>query len=182
MPLYRKVRSHDGHVELDEMKATCVKHKELCRQFAECSREMRQNEGQLEILAETGNQLKDRHAAIKGAIAGRGHSQAAMAKLEEEVDKVDREVTIWMKELEEVNAQRIELEIRCIRLGAELKKSITSVQLASIDFDLIHKKHEKYWQRFLAEQPSSVFDEEKDSDNGSKTALSSTCPTPKVLA
>lgn len=79
-----------------------------------------------------------------------------MAKLEEEVDKVDREVTIWMKELEEVNAQRIELEvwiflrkgnykfqIRCIRLGAELKKSITSVQLASIDFDLIHKKHEK---------------------------------------
>uniref|UniRef100_A0A1I7XTA7 RBD domain-containing protein n=1 Tax=Heterorhabditis bacteriophora TaxID=37862 RepID=A0A1I7XTA7_HETBA len=151
MPMYRTVKSHDGRVELDEIKATCAQHENLCRQFAECSMELQQNDAQLEILGETATFLKNRHQQIRRNISEKPQSENELEALEAEIARVDRQVCVWMKELEEVNDNRVEIEIRFIKLGAALKKSVTCVQLASIDFELIQMKHDEQWRRFLAD-------------------------------
>ncbi|ETN77701.1 hypothetical protein NECAME_03119 [Necator americanus] len=58
-------RSEDGHVELDEIKATCERHADLCRQYAKCSMDLQMNDAQLEILSETAENLRQRHAQIR---------------------------------------------------------------------------------------------------------------------
>ncbi|CAI4221239.1 unnamed protein product [Auanema sp. JU1783] len=155
-PMYRTVKSHDGHVELEEIKATCKKHETLCRQFAECSRELSQNDAQLEILGETATFLRHQHAQIRKIIDEKSHSSDELALLEEEILSVDRQVCVWMKELQEINENRLQIEIRFLQLRNELKKSVTCVQLASIDFELIQMRHNERWSRFLADHvPSS---------------------------
>lgn len=46
-------------------------------------------------------------------------------------------------------------QIRFLQLGSELKKSVTCVQLASIDFELIQLRHNERWRRFLADHVPS---------------------------
>ncbi|KAK5970543.1 hypothetical protein GCK32_011980 [Trichostrongylus colubriformis] len=79
------------------------------------------------------------------------HSAKELEALEAEVASVIRQVAVWTMELEEVNASRLEIEIRFLQLGSELKKSVTCVQLASIDFELIQMRHNERWRRFLAD-------------------------------
>ncbi|VDP34431.1 unnamed protein product [Heligmosomoides polygyrus] len=60
--------SSDGHVELDEIKATCERHADLCQQYAKCSLDLQMNDAQLEILSETAETLRQRHAEIRRII------------------------------------------------------------------------------------------------------------------
>ncbi|GMT18991.1 hypothetical protein PFISCL1PPCAC_10288 [Pristionchus fissidentatus] len=151
-PTFRPRRASDsrGH-KMDEIKKTCENHEDLCRQFAECSLQLRQNSAQLEILNETASFLKTRHASIRRQIAAQPSDQIELKRLEEELGKVNNQVQLWMRELEEVNDCRTELEITFVRLRAALQKSVTSVQLASIDLDLLQNRHADRWKKFLAD-------------------------------
>ncbi|RCN51457.1 hypothetical protein ANCCAN_02408 [Ancylostoma caninum] len=82
-------------------------------------------------------------------------SPKELEALEAEVASVIRQVAVWTMELEEVNANRLQIEIRFLQLGSELKKSVTCVQLASIDFELIQLRHNERWRRFLADHVPS---------------------------
>ncbi|XGW15673.1 hypothetical protein V3C99_001260 [Haemonchus contortus] len=149
--MYKNLGSADGHEELDEIKATCERHADLCRQYAKCSLDLQMNDAQLEILSETAETLRQRHAQIRRTIDEKPHSPKELEALEAEVASVIRQVAVWTMELEEVNASRLEIEIRFLQLGSELKKSVTCVQLASIDFELIQMRHNERWRRFLAD-------------------------------
>lgn len=149
-------------MELDEIKETCKKHEDLCRQFTECCRELQQNDAQLEILGETATYLRKKHEQIRRTMRERTMGEKELQLLEEEIGLIDKQVCIWMKELEEINENRLQIEvdygrmapltediqIRFLQLGNELKKSVTCVQLASIDFELIQMRHKERWQRY----------------------------------
>ncbi|VDO44258.1 unnamed protein product [Haemonchus placei] len=66
--MYKNLGSADGHEELDEIKATCERHADLCRQYAKCSLDLQMNDAQLEILSETAETLRQRHAQIRRTI------------------------------------------------------------------------------------------------------------------
>ncbi|KAF8358986.1 hypothetical protein PRIPAC_93981 [Pristionchus pacificus] len=151
-PTFRPRRASDGRAhKMDEIKKTCDNHEDLCRQFAECSLQLRQNAAQLEILNETASFLKTRHATIRRQIAAQSEDQNELKRLEEELGKVNNQVQMWMRELDEVNDCRTELEITFVRLRSALQKSVTSVQLASIDLDLLQNRHADRWKKFLAD-------------------------------
>nr|CDJ91599.1 Unknown [Haemonchus contortus] len=109
--MYKNLGSADGHEELDEIKATCERHADLCRQYAKCSLDLQMNDAQLEILSETAETLRQRHAQIRRTIDEKPHSPKELEALEAEVASVIRQVAVWTMELEEVNASRLEIEV-----------------------------------------------------------------------
>uniref|UniRef100_A0A0K0DE94 Uncharacterized protein n=1 Tax=Angiostrongylus cantonensis TaxID=6313 RepID=A0A0K0DE94_ANGCA len=146
---------HDDDQELNKIKTTCARHADLCRQYADCSLALQMNDAQLDILSETAETLRQRHARIRRIIDEKPCSPKELEALEAEIASVIRQVAVWTKELEEVNANRLDIEIRFLQLDSELKKSVTCMQLASIDFELIQLRHNERWRRFLADHVPS---------------------------
>ncbi|VDP01510.1 unnamed protein product [Heligmosomoides polygyrus] len=94
----------------------------------------------------------EKHHRLRVQFVCSSDSPKELEALEAEVASVIRQVAVWTMELEEVNASRLQIEvIRFLQLGSELKKSVTCVQLASIDFELIQLRHNERWRRFLAD-------------------------------
>ncbi|KJH46271.1 hypothetical protein DICVIV_07658 [Dictyocaulus viviparus] len=89
------------------------------------------------------------------------YSPKKLEALEAEINSVIRQVAVWTKELGEVNANRLQIEvnqqneIRFMQLSSEIKKSMACMQIASIDFELIQLRHNERWRRFLADHVPS---------------------------
>ncbi|KAJ1347247.1 hypothetical protein KIN20_002264 [Parelaphostrongylus tenuis] len=66
--MLRTTNRHDDREELKEIKTTCERHADLCRQYADCSLSLQMNDAQLEILSETAQTLRERHARIRRTI------------------------------------------------------------------------------------------------------------------
>lgn len=98
-------------MELEDIKATCKKHEHLCAQFTECCRELQQNDAQLEILGETATYLRKKHEQVRRNMKERALGEKELQLMEEEITLIDKQVCIWMKELEEINENRLEIEV-----------------------------------------------------------------------
>ncbi|VDD95147.1 unnamed protein product [Enterobius vermicularis] len=146
--------------ELKKIKTICDDHETLCQSFAQWKKDVDENDAQLRILNATAASLRKRHRAICEQIKKKPstvHSEKKkVSVVSEEVDRLQREISfveaevdVWMKELAEVNDARTNLDIQFIQLRSKLQRSMTNVEVANIDFDLLEKNHCATWKNFL---------------------------------
>ncbi|CAI5446650.1 unnamed protein product [Caenorhabditis angaria] len=148
MPLPIFKQPNDGE---EEMKKSWIRHEKLCAQLEACSLDLKQNEAQMDILTETGSELKEKHKKIRGLLenAKAKDQQEELTQLSKEIENVETQTRVWLNELHEVHDKRVEIDCQMIRLGAEVKKNETYVQLACIDIERMELRHEIRWKKFL---------------------------------
>uniref|UniRef100_A0A0N5AHW3 Spectrin repeat-containing domain protein n=1 Tax=Syphacia muris TaxID=451379 RepID=A0A0N5AHW3_9BILA len=167
------VKAKDMRSELKKIKSICDNHQTLCESFAQWKKNVDevklfidilfiisnvvgedystsfQNDAQLQILNTTAALLRKRHHTICEQIKKKPIAAEEVDRLQREISYVEAEVDVWMKELAEVNDARTNLDIEFIQLRSKLQKSMTNVEVASIDFDLLEKNHCATWKNFL---------------------------------
>ncbi|CAL2038015.1 hypothetical protein CAEBREN_02657 [Caenorhabditis brenneri] len=146
LPIYK----HPNEGE-EEMKKGWVRHEKLCAQLEACSLDLKQNEAQMTILTATGGELKEKHKKIRGLLdeAKANGQQKELEELSKEIENVETQTRIWLNELHDVHDKRVDIDCQMIRLGAEVKKNETYVQLACIDIERMELRHEIRWKKFL---------------------------------
>ncbi|CAJ0931478.1 unnamed protein product, partial [Mesorhabditis belari] len=116
------LEDEDGARELHAMQVFCQRQHHLLGVVEECIRQLHQNDAQLDILAETANFLKKRHGEIKENLHRMKENERAMELLSTELEKVQRQVGIWIGEVKEVREARNNIEIRIEIAHGEAKK------------------------------------------------------------
>ncbi|VDM43217.1 unnamed protein product [Toxocara canis] len=144
-----KPKNNDLRNELNCIKKICANHEALCRSFAKWKADIDENDAQLEILSETMESLRNRHRKISDQLARKPVDARTVAELQKEIQHVESQVDIWMKELAEINEARTNLDIEFIRLRSKLQRSVTNIEVANIDFDRLERLHSDMWENFL---------------------------------
>jgi hypothetical protein len=74
-------------------------------------------------------------------------------QLKREICAMESQVDIFIKELVDISKDRSNLNtnhaIEFIRLRASLQRSMTNLELAHTDIELMQRSHHKLWKRFL---------------------------------
>ncbi|CAB3403647.1 unnamed protein product [Caenorhabditis bovis] len=135
----------------EEMKKSWVRHEQLCAQLEACHLDLKQNEAQMHILTATGAELKEKHKRIRGLLdtAKTNDDTDELQTLSTEIESIEKQTRIWLNELHDVHDKRVEIDCQMIRLGAEVKKNETYVQLACIDIERMDLRHQIRWKNFL---------------------------------
>ncbi|CAJ0580738.1 unnamed protein product, partial [Mesorhabditis spiculigera] len=141
----------NGTVELLTMQRSCDRQHKLLNVMEECIRQLHQNDAQLDILAETANFLKKRHDEIKKNITKMSDNERAMELLRSEMEKVQRQVGIWLSEVKEVRQARNDIEIRIEVAHGEAKRCHRCGRLADARLEEMQRRHEKLWKHFIDE-------------------------------
>ncbi|CAP31263.2 Protein CBG12258 [Caenorhabditis briggsae] len=147
LPIYKQ--PNEGE---EEMKKGWVRHEKLCAQLEACSLDLKQNEAQMSILTATGAELKEKHKKIRGLL-DEAKANEELEKLSKEIENVETQTRIWLNELHDVHDKRVDIDCQMIRLGSEVKKNETYVQLACIDIERMEIRHEIRWKKFLQNSP-----------------------------
>uniref|UniRef100_A0A915AMZ9 Tektin n=1 Tax=Parascaris univalens TaxID=6257 RepID=A0A915AMZ9_PARUN len=144
-----KPKNNDIRKELNSIKKICANHETLCRSFTKWKADIDENNAQLEILSETMESLRNRHRKIRDRLSRKPVDANTVAELQKEIEHVESQVDIWMKELAEINEARTNLDVEFIRLRSKLQRSMTNIEVANIDFDRIERLHHDTWKNFL---------------------------------
>lgn len=76
-----------------------------------------------------------------------------LQKLQSEIQAVENQVDMWIRDLAEISHDRTRLDIEWIQLRCKLQRSMTHIEMAHIDFELIEQQHRDIWRQFLYELP-----------------------------
>ncbi|KAI6176710.1 hypothetical protein M3Y97_00828400 [Aphelenchoides bicaudatus] len=146
--------------ELTVIKKLCARHEILFKSFYLWKNRVLKNEYQLEVLSETAHILRARRENLARTLALRRASKCytdnqVLKRLDSEIRAVEKQVDEWMKDLAEVSSDRTKLNIDLIQLRCKLRHSLTNINLAHIDFEVIEQQHRDVWRKFLYDIPGS---------------------------
>ncbi|CAD5214996.1 unnamed protein product [Bursaphelenchus okinawaensis] len=143
----------DMRNELNAIKKLCAKHERLYRKFSSWKNSIAKNDCQLEILNDTAAVLRARQEILAETLALRRGNPELLQQLQKDIQAVENQVDIWMRDLAEISSDRTNLDIELIQLRCKLQRSMTNIELAHIDFEMIEEQHRDIWRRFLYELP-----------------------------
>uniref|UniRef100_A0AC34GS07 Uncharacterized protein n=1 Tax=Panagrolaimus sp. ES5 TaxID=591445 RepID=A0AC34GS07_9BILA len=136
--------------ELHLIKSLCAKHEMLCCAFAKWKSDIEQNDAQLEILNETAVALRNRHKVLTDMLTNKpGNPPDLLNQLQREISAVETQVDIWIRELADINDDRMRLDIEFIKLRTQLLSSMTNIEIAQLDLDSMERRHKDMWKNFL---------------------------------
>jgi chromosome segregation ATPase len=135
--------------ELHLIKSLCAKHEMLCCAFAKWKSDIEQNDAQLEILNETALALRNRHKVLTDMLTNKSGNPDLLNQLQREISAVETQVDIWIRELADINDDRMRLDIEFIKLRTQLLSSMTNIEIAQLDLDSMERRHKDMWKNFL---------------------------------
>uniref|UniRef100_A0A915DPP2 Uncharacterized protein n=1 Tax=Ditylenchus dipsaci TaxID=166011 RepID=A0A915DPP2_9BILA len=166
--------------ELKSIKGLCAKHELLCRSFASWRSSIEQNDSQLDILNRTAASLRNRHKMLAEALALRPKEPALLIRLQREISAVESQVNIFIRELTDISDDRSKVDLKhaleFIHLRSNLQRSMTNIELAHIDIDVMQRSHHKLWKKFLV----SDEEEQEETVNYMTTTTMAQCPAGQV--